>query len=186
MSGNNPVIAGMAGRYASALFELADDAGEIEGAAKDINNFGKMLSESDDLQRLVSSPAFGADQQQNAIDAIVTKANIKGVVANGLRLIAKNGRLSAISDIIKAFNVLHAHHKGEVEAEVISAVDLSDDQLTELKTTLKSIVGKDVGLKTSVDASLLGGLIVKVGSRMIDSSIKTKLNNLETTMKEVG
>ena len=186
MSGNNPIIAGMAGRYAAALFELAVDAGEIDNAAKDFNAFGKMLDESEDLRRLISSPVFSAEDQQSAITAILDKAGIKGLVSNGLHLIAKNRRLYAAADIVKAFNALHAHHKGEIEAEVTSATELSADQLNELKTTLKSAMGQDVGLKTNVDPSVLGGLIVKVGSRMIDSSLKTKLNNLETTMKEVG
>lgn len=186
MSGNDSIIAGMAGRYAGALFELAIDSGELDTVAKDMNAFGKLLSESEDLRRLVSSPVFSAEEQQSAISAVLDKSGIKGLVANSLLLITHNRRLSAISDIIKAFNALHARHKGEVSAEVTSAVELSDDQLKELKSTLKAAVGQDVDLIKSVDPTLLGGLIVKVGSRMIDSSLRTKLNNLETTMKEVG
>jgi len=186
VSGNNPIIAGMAGRYAAALFESALASGNLDNTAKDFNAFGTMLNESEDLRRLVSSPVFTAEQQQSAVASILNKAGITGLVSNALQLITKNRRLYAAADIIKAFNALHARHKGEIEAEVTSAVALSGDQLNELKATLKSIVGQDVGLKTSVDPSLLGGLIVKVGSRMIDSSLKTKLNNLETTMKEVG
>ena len=186
MSSNDPIIAGMAGRYAAALFELAKESGELDGAAKNLNAFGKILDESEDLRRLVSSPIFSAKDQQRAISAILNKADITGIVANSLLLITQNRRLMAVGDIIKAFNALHASHKGEVEAEVTSAVELSDDQLVSLKSTLKAAVGQDVGLKTNVDPSLLGGLVVKVGSRMIDSSLKTKLNNLETTMKEVG
>ena len=176
----------MAGRYAAALFELAVDGGELDNTAGDFNAFGKILDESEDLQRLISSPVFSAEDQEQAISAILKKVGIGGLVSNALRLITKNRRLYAAADIIKAFNALHARHKGEIEAEVTSAVELSADQLTELKSTLKSVMGQDVGLKTHVDPALLGGLIVKVGSKMIDSSLKTKLNNLETTMKEVG
>jgi len=186
VSGNNPIIAGMAGRYAAALFELAVDGGELDNTASDFNSFGKILDESEDLRRLISSPVFSAEDQQLAISAILKKAGIGGLVSNALQLITKNRRLYAAADIIKAFNAMHARHKGEIEAEVTSAVVLSADQLTELKSTLKSAMGQDVGLKTHVDPALLGGLVVKVGSRMIDSSLKTKLNNLETTMKEVG
>ena len=186
VSTTDPIIAGMAGRYASALFELALEAGNLKETAKDINAFGKLLRENEDLQRLVSSPVITADQQHGAISAILDKAAIKGLVANSLMLITKNRRLSGLRDIIKAFNALHARHKGEVEADVTSAAELSDDQMKTLKSTLKAAVGQDVELRTNVDPSLIGGLMVKVGSRMIDSSLKTKLNNLKTTMKEVG
>lgn len=176
----------MAGRYATALFELAKGSGKLEDVAKDLDEFDKMLTESDDLRRLVSSPIFSAVEQQSAIDKIMKKAGASDLVANFFSLIAKNRRLSAITDMTRAFRALHSREKGEVEAEVISARALSDAQIEQLKSTLKSVVGQDVELRTDVDPSLLGGLVVKVGSRMIDSSLETKLNNLETTMKEVG
>ncbi len=186
VSGKDPIIAGMPGRYATALFELAEEAGELKSAAEDLNAFAKALHESDDLERLVSSPVFTAEQQQGAIAAIVKKAGYSGLVANFFALVARNRRLFAVGDMIKAFNLLLARHKGEVDAEVTSATELSKAQIKSLKSTLKSAVGQDVELHTHVDPSLLGGLVVKIGSRMIDSSLKTKLNNLETTMKEVG
>jgi len=176
----------MAGRYATALFELAIESKKLKAVEADLNAFGSMLKDSKDLQRLVRSPVFTAQEQQGAIAAIAKKAGISGIVANFLALIAKNRRLFAVADMIAAFNALAARHRGEVTADVTSASRLSDEQTKALKASLKSVTGKDVQLETHVDPALLGGLVVKVGSRMIDTSLRTKLDNLQYAVKEVG
>lgn len=186
MSGAEPIVAGVAGRYATALFELALEAKAIEQIETDLKSFQAMLDESEDLQRLVRSPVFSAEDQEATLAALLKKAEIGGLTANFLSLIAKNRRLFAVTDMIRAFRALLAQHRGEVAAEVASAVELSDAQLTALRTTLKASIGQDVQIATRVDPSLLGGLVVKVGSRMIDSSLRTKLNSLKVAMREVG
>lgn len=186
MSSSNSVIAGMPGRYATALFELAQEAKQIDQVEGDLKSFQSMLDESEDLVRLVRSPVFSADDQREAIAAIFEKAGIGGLTANFFKLVAQNRRLFAIRDMLKAFRALVARHRGEVTADVTSAVALNDEQLKSLQDALKGSIGKDVQINTSVDPSLLGGLVVKVGSRMIDSSLRTKLNSLRVAMKEVG
>ena len=181
-----PIMASVAGRYASALFELATEqraVAEVEGR---LVAFQALYDESADLRRLVSSPVFSADDQLKAISAILEKAGIGGLAGNFLRLLARNRRLFALPDTIKSFRALAARARGEVQAEVTSAFALSDAQVTALKDTLRATVGgKEIQLVTRVDPSLLGGLVVKMGSRMVDSSIRTKLASLKTRMKEV-
>ncbi len=186
MAGEDPIIAGMAGRYALALFELALESKKLKGVEADLKNFAGLLEGSNDLQRLVRSPVFSSEDQQRAVTAIAKKAKISGITANFLQLIAQNRRLFAVGDMIRAFHVLAARHRGEVSAEVTSANQLSPDQTKALTASLKSVTGKDVQLTSHVDPALLGGLVVKVGSRMIDTSLKTKLDNLQFAMKEVG
>lgn len=185
MAGDDPIVAGAAGRYATALFELARDGNALDAVAGDLSSFERMLVESMDLQRLVRSPVFSAEDQGRAIDAIVRKMSAHPLTSNFLRLIARNRRLFAVPDMIKGFRSLLARHRREVAAEVTSAHPLDAGQIALLKETLKSSVGQDVQLAAKVDPSLLGGLVVKVGSRMIDSSLRTKLNNLKLAMKEV-
>jgi F-type H+-transporting ATPase subunit delta len=186
VSGEQPIIAGMAGRYATALFELALESKKLTDVEADLNSFNEMLEGSADLQRLVRSPVFSAEEQQRAIASIAKKAKIFGVTANFLELIARNRRLFAVADMIRAFNALAAAHRGEVTADVTSASKLSSEQIKALKASLKSAIGQDVQLETRIDPALLGGLVVKVGSRMIDTSLRTKLNNLQYALKEVG
>lgn len=176
----------MAGRYASALFDLAKDASKIKDVEADLTKFKALLDESEDLRRMVRSPVISTEDQARAVDAILAKAGIGGLAANFFKLITKNRRLFAVADIIKGFSALAAKERGEVTAEVASAVALNDAQITELKAALKASVGKDVTLATRVDPSLLGGLVVKVGSRMIDSSLKTKLQNLKVSLNGSG
>ena len=173
----------MAGRYASALFDLAAEAKSVTQTGDALNGFAAIIEESDDLKRLMRSPVFKAEDQLAAIEALAAKAKINGLALNFLRLMAKNRRLSAVPDAISAFNALVAKSKGEVTAEVTSAEKLSVKQLADLKAALKSTVGADVALVTKVDESILGGLIVKVGSRMMDNSLKTKLQTLKVAMK---
>jgi F-type H+-transporting ATPase subunit delta len=144
------------------------------------------LAYSDDLRRMVRSPVFSAEDQAKALDALLGRIGVNPLTLNFFKVLARNRRLFAAEDIIRAFKALAAEARGEVQAEVTSAVALNDSQLDALKEQLKNSVGKDVQLEATVDPSLLGGLIVKIGSRMIDSSLKTKLATLNTRMKEVG
>jgi F-type H+-transporting ATPase subunit delta len=176
----------MAGRYATALFELALDARKLKQVEKEFGSFIAMLDSSADLRRLVRSPVYSSEAQARALAAILAKARIKGLMASFLGLITNNRRLFAVRDIARAFQALAARHRGETAAEVATASKLSAAQLKRLKTTLKSMLGQDVAVTASVDPALLGGLVVKMGSRMIDNSLKTKLDNLKVAMKEVG
>ena len=186
MAGETSIIAGMAGRYANALFELARDKSELERVETDLKGFLGLLDESDDLKRLVASPVFSAEIQENAVSAIADKAGFGDLTKNLLHVIARNRRLSHVEDIIKGFKALLASHRGEVTAEATSAVALTDDQKAKLKASLKEVAGQDIELITKVDASILGGLIVKIGSQQIDDSLRTKLNNINKRMKEVS
>lgn len=180
------LVSGVAQRYASALFDLAIEADSLEATEKDLDRFDALISESEDLKRLVQSPVFSAEEQEAAVSAVLDKAGISGLVGNFVKLAASNRRLMAIQDMAKAFRQLAAKHRGEVTADVTSAEPLTDQHAKALKKALKAAVGKDVKLNASVDPSLIGGLIVKVGSRMIDTSLRTKLNSLKIRMKEVG
>lgn len=179
-------MAGVAGRYASALFELASESKQVGEIEAELGKFESLLDMSEDLRRMVRSPVFSAEEQTRAIAAVLDKAGIGGLTANFFKLIASNRRLFAVGDMIKAFRALSAKARGEVTAEVTSAIALNDAQIATLKETLKASVGKDVLLATRVDPSLLGGLVVKIGSRMIDSSLRTKLTSLESMLKGAG
>jgi F-type H+-transporting ATPase subunit delta len=175
----------MAGRYASALFELARDNKAVDAVKKDLDQFDALANGSADLNRLVRSPVFGADEQLKALSAILAKAGITGLAANFLRVITTNRRLFAVRDMIRAYRALVARHKGEVTAQVTVAEKLNDKNLDALKSALKSVTGgKDIDLDVNVDPAIIGGLIVKVGSRMVDSSLRTKLNSIKFAMKE--
>jgi F-type H+-transporting ATPase subunit delta len=145
-----------------------------------------MLDDSQDLRRLVRSPVISADEQAKALAAILAKARISGLTANFLRLIARNRRLFAATDMLKGFRALLARERGEVSADVASAHALTPEQMQQLSDTLRTTIGKNVQINTRVDPSLLGGLIVKVGSKMIDNSLRTKLSNLKVAMKGIG
>jgi len=175
----------MAGRYATALFELARDNKAVDAVKKDLDQFDALVSGSADLNRLVRSPVFGVDEQLKALSAILAKAGITGLAANFLRVITTNRRLFAVRDMIRAYRALVARHKGEVIAQVTVAEKLNDKNLDALKSALKSVTGgKDIDLDVNVDPAIIGGLIVKVGSRMVDSSLRTKLNSIKFAMKE--
>jgi len=176
----------MAGRYATALFELARDSNAIEQVQADLNGFDTMVASSPDLTRLVRSPVFSAEDQAKALIAILEKAGIKGIAANFLRVVAANRRLFAAREIIRGFNALVARHKGEVTAQVTVAEQLSDARMGEIRDALKQVTGKDVQVDVDVDPSIIGGLKVKLGSRMIDASLRTKLNSIKLAMKEVS
>lgn len=177
---------GVADRYASSLFELALQSNSIDAVRADLDRFQAMIEESDDLKRLIASPVFSSEEQTRSIAALCDKAGIGGLVANFTKVVAGNRRLFALPGMIRAYRDFVAQHKGEVTAEVVSAHALSSAQEDELKSTLKGVTGKDVTLDVSVDPSILGGLIVKVGSRQIDTSLRTKLSTLKLALKEVG
>ncbi|EKS33784.1 ATP synthase subunit delta [Afipia clevelandensis ATCC 49720] len=182
----DPSVTGVSGRYATALFELARDQKSVDSVKADLDKFSALLTESPDLLRLVRSPVFTADAQAKALDAVLAKAGIGGIAANFLKVLTKNRRLFAVADLIRAFRALVAKFKGEATAEVTVAEPLSDANLDALKSALKSVSGKDVDLNVKVDPSIIGGLVVKLGSRMVDSSLRTKLNSIKHAMKEAG
>jgi F-type H+-transporting ATPase subunit delta len=184
---DDPMMASVAGRYASALFELANEQRQLREVEQDLVNLQNMLDGSEDLRRLVRSPVFTAEDQSRAIAAVAEKASLGALTVNFLKLIARNRRLFALSDMIRSFRALAARLRGEVSADVTSAHPLNDAQLQALKDALRtSAGGKEVQINARVDSSLLGGLIVKMGSRMIDSSLRTRLNNLKIAMKGTG
>ena len=185
MAGEDQTISGMAGRYATALFELALENKAVDAVKKDLDQFNALIADSADLNRLVRSPVFDADEQLKALSAVLAKAGIGGLAANFLRVITTNRRLFAVRDMIRGYRALVARHKGEVTAHVTVAEKLSDTHLDTLKSTLKTVTsGKDIDLDVKIDPAVIGGLIVKVGSRMVDSSLRTKLNSIKLAMKE--
>jgi F-type H+-transporting ATPase subunit delta len=186
VAGEVDTSSGVAGRYATALFELALEEKALDRVAGDLGRFNEALDASDDLVRLVKSPVFTAEEQTRALAAVLEKVKIEGLTRNFLLLAAKNRRLFAVPDMIRAFRAMLARHRGETSATVMAAAKLTEAQVTALKQALKAALDKDVMLEERVDSSLLGGLVVKVGSRMIDSSLRTRLNSLKVAMKEVG
>lgn len=180
------MMASVAGRYASALFDLASEQKQLAAVEQDMARMAGFLETSADLRNMVRSPVLSADEQGRAIAGLGEKAGLSPLGVNFLKLLARNRRLFALDDIIKAFRQIIARHRGEIDADVISAHPLSEAQRNALVDTLKaSAGGKNVKIHTHVDPALLGGLVVKMGSRMIDSSLRTKLDNLKTRMKEV-
>jgi F-type H+-transporting ATPase subunit delta len=174
----------MAGRYATALFDLAKEVNAIDAVQADLARFDALVAESADLLRLVRSPAFSTDEQLKALTAVLDRAGIGGLAGNFLKLVTTNRRLFAVRDMIKAFGELVAQHKGEATAQVTVAEQLKDEHVQSLRSALKAVSGKNVSLDIKVDPAIIGGLIVKLGSRMVDSSLRTKLNAIKHAMKE--
>jgi F-type H+-transporting ATPase subunit delta len=174
----------MAGRYATALFDLAKEANAIDAVQADLARFDALVAESADLLRLVRSPAFSTDDQLKALTAVLDRAGISGLAGNFLKLVTTNRRLFSVRDMIKAFGELVAQHKGEATAQVTVAEQLKDEHVQSLRSALKAVSGKNVSLDIKVDPAIIGGLIVKLGSRMVDSSLRTKLNAIKHAMKE--
>ena len=177
---------GVAHRYASALFDLARDEGALEAVERDVETLRSMLDESADLRRLMASPVFSAQDQIRALDALMDKAEITGLARNFLKLVARNRRLFAAPDMLKSFQTLLARHRGETLAVVTSAEPLSDTQRKALEEALAEKAGGTVKLETHVDPSLIGGLVVQLGSQMIDTSVRTRLQGLRIAMKEAA
>jgi F-type H+-transporting ATPase subunit delta len=187
LSHKTNIVAGMPGRYAQALYELADEQRATDKVAADLSAFAAMIAESPDLQRFIKSPVFSAEEQVKALSAILGKAGIGGIAANFFKLVASKRRLFAISDMIADYHKLHDFERGLSRADVTVAEPLKDTHVAALKAALLELThGKNVEMNVKVDPSILGGLIVRLGSRMVDASLKTKLNSLRTRMKEVG
>lgn len=184
MAGEDPIVSGMAGRYASALFELALEANAVDAVKADLERFDALVAESPDLARLVRSPVFTAEEQAKALTAVLDKAGIGGLAEQFLLAVTSNRRLFAARDMVRGFRKLVAQHKGEVTAEVIVAEPLKDEHLAALKRALEAASGKDVDLDIKIDPAIIGGLVVKLGSRMVDTSLRTKLNAIKHAMKE--
>jgi len=177
----------MAGRYASALFSLARESNATDQVAASLDAFDRMVGESADLERLVRSPVFSAQDQVKAIGAVLDRAGITGVAANFIKLVASKRRLFSIREMVASYHRLNDSYRGVARAEVISAAPLSDSHVAALKEALKGVTGgKEVEVTAKVDPAIIGGLVVKLGSRMVDGSLKTKLNSIRTRMKEVG
>ena len=177
------IQASLAGRYATALFELARDERKIEAVGQSLAAIKQALDESDDFRDLAMSPLVTREAATRAVTATADAMNVDPMVRNFLGVIAQNRRLSQLPAVIRAFNSLWAQHRGETTAEVTSARPLNDDQIAALKSNLRTRVGRDVAVDLNVDPAILGGLVVKIGSQMIDGSIRTKLNSLAQAMK---
>ena len=181
------IVSGMAGRYAQALYQLASEQGATDQVARDLAGFAALIAESPDLERLVRSPAFAADEQVRGLNALLVRAGISGVAANFIKLVATKRRLFAIGDMIAGYTALHDAARGITRAEVTVAEPLAQQHLEALKAALAQVSGgRSVDVAVKVDPSIIGGLVVKLGSRMVDGSLKTKLNSIRTRMKEVG
>lgn len=186
MSSSASLTSGVAGRYATALFEIARDGGSINKVEADISAVAAALEASADLRGMITSPVYSREDQAAAVRALATRMELGADVANTLGLMAANRRLFVLPGVIAQLRALIAQHRGEVTAEVRSATPLTEEQTAALAARLKDTVGKDVTLDVTVDPALIGGLVVKVGSRMIDTSIRAKLAALQNVMKEVG
>jgi F-type H+-transporting ATPase subunit delta len=177
------IQASLAGRYATALFELARDERKLDAVGASLASLKQALADSPDLRELTTSPVTTRDEAMKAVGAVAGAMKLDPLTANFLGVLAQNRRLGQLGAIIRAFNLLAASHRGETNAEIISARPLDDDQVQAIRTNLKSRLGRDVAVELAVDPSILGGLVVKVGSQMIDGSIRTRLNTLAHAMK---
>ena len=186
MTDTSSLVPTVAQRYASALFELATESGSADSVEKDLDRIASMIDESPDLMRLIKSPVFTAEDQVKALGALLEKAEISGLVANIVGLAARNRRLFVLPDVIRGYRALSAAARGEMTADVVSADEMTSEQVDALSAALKESTGKDVKLNRKIDPALIGGLVVRLGSRMIDTSIRTKLNSLKIALKEVG
>lgn len=178
------IVSGMAGRYATALFDLAREQAAVDAVKADLERFDSLISQSPDLGRLVRSPVFSADEQLQALSALLERAEIGGLAAKFLKLVTANRRLFAVRDMIKGYRELVAANKGHANAEVTVAEPLKDEHFRALEAALKAVSGKDVALDVKIDPAIIGGLVVKLGSRMVDTSLRTKLNTIRHVMKE--
>ncbi len=186
MSNASSATTGVAGRYASALFELAESAKSLDAVAQDLATFRRLLDDSADLRRLVASPVVGRDLQGKALMAVLDAAQISGLARKFIGLVAANRRARELPGMAAAFLAELARRRGETTATVTTAVPLTPEQLSQLTTTLKGLVGAKVAVDARVEPDILGGLVVKVGSRLFDSSIRSKLQRLQLAMKGVA
>jgi F-type H+-transporting ATPase subunit delta len=177
------IRASLAGRYASALFDLARDQRQIDSVGRSLEALGSALADSKDLNELVTSPLVSRQEAGKAFEALAPQLGLDPITANFLGVLARNGRKNQLRAVIRAFRRLAAEHRGETTAEVITARPLNDDQIAQLKQQLRTRAGRDVAIDAQVDSNILGGIVVKLGSQQIDASIRTKLNRLAQAMK---
>ena len=183
METSGGIRASLAGRYASALFDLARDQRQIESVSSSLETLRSALADSKDLSELISSPLVGRDDAGEAFAALAPGLGLDPITGNFLGVLARNGRKDQLMPVIRAFRRLAADHRGEETAEVVTARPLNDDQLARLKQQLRTRAGREVAIDASIDPAILGGIVVKLGSRQIDASIRTKLNRLANAMK---
>ncbi|MEX0286775.1 MAG: F0F1 ATP synthase subunit delta [Paracoccaceae bacterium] len=186
MSEAASISAQIAERYATAIFEIAKENNNLDGLEAGVNDLAEALDGSDELSALIRSPLVSREDQGNAMKALAAAMNLAPVMQNALALMAENRRLFVLPQLIQSLREALAAERGEVTADVVSAKPLTKAQTEKLSATLKDRVGKDVTIHATVDDSLIGGLVVKVGSKMIDTSIRSKLSSLQNAMKEVG
>ncbi len=178
------LVSGVAGRYASALFELARDNRAVDQVARDLDAFDRLIQESADLRRLIKSPVFSAEEQEKAVGALLARAGSTGLAANFIRLVASKRRLFALPDMIRSFRARVAEHKGIVPVEVRLAEQPSARVLGDIKSALRDVAKGEVDLDVRIDPSLIGGIVVRMGSRMVDASLRTRLNGIRLAMRE--
>lgn len=183
MENSGGIKASLPGRYAAALFDLASEQGQVTAVERDLDTLGEAVHQTDDFAALIRNPQITREATAKAMDAIADLLSLSGLTKSFLGVLANNRRLAALPDVVRAFSAIAAAQRGEVTAQVTSAHPLSDAQLKALTEKLKAREGKDIKLTASVDPEILGGLVVRVGSRQIDSSIRTRLNSLAQTMK---
>ena len=183
MDNSGGIRASLAGRYASALFDLARDERQIDSVSRSLESLSQALADSREFSELVTSPMVSRDEAGKAFAALAPQLSLDPITTNFVAVLARNGRKGELRNIIRLFKRLSAEHRGEVSADVVTAHPLKDDQLQALKAQLKARAGQDVTIDAKVDPSILGGIIVKLGSQMIDASIRTKLNRLAAAMK---
>lgn len=185
MASESPNLTGLAGRYATALYELADEAKALDNVAVDLKTLKALIADSSDLRRLISSPLIPRAQQAKAALALAEKAGLSDISRRFVGTVARNRRLASLTQIIDGYMALLAHHRGEITAQVTSAKPLSQPQADAVGNALRAAVGKKVAVQLNVDPQLLGGIKVKVGSRLIDASLASKLQRLQLAMKGV-
>ncbi len=186
MSETASISMGVASRYAKAIFDLVLESDEVAELENDVESLSDALDKSQELRDLIASPLYTRDDQKAAIVAIGTKMKLLANLNNTLALMASKRRLFVMGSFLRQLKILIAEHKGEITADVMSAKSLTKEQSDKLAKAIKERVGKEIKINASVDESIIGGIVIKVGSKMIDTSIRSKLNSLQTVMKEVG
>ena len=183
METSGGIRASLAGRYASALFDLARDQRQIDSVSRSLEALGQALLDSKEFAELIASPLVSRDEAGKAFASLAPKLQLDPITTNFVGVLARNGRKNALGPVIRAFRRLASEHRGETTAEVITARPLNDDQMAALKTQLRARAGRDVAIEATVDPQILGGIVVKLGSQQVDASIRTKLNRLASAMK---
>ena len=186
VAARNSIISGFSGRYATALFDLASEMKQIDAVASDLTRFSALIEDNDDFRRFVLSPVFTAHEQVKAMKPILAKIKLGDLATKFLLLVAKQRRLFAVRDMIRDYSALVDDAKGTTHAKVTLADKPSDAMLATIKASLKDIAGKNVVVDLKINPEIIGGIIVQIGSRMVDSSLHTKLNSIRLAMKEVG